>query len=263
MTTKVLQYLDPKSDEDILDIGCGDGVLTAKIAPLCKSVKGLDSSTSFIETANDKVVPLHMNTEFHEHDCLQLRTSSSLQGHVLAASSYEKVFSNAAMHWILRDEATRVSFFSDVFCLLKSGGTFVFEQGGAGNVAEAHAAIISVLHHAYDVPLKKIREVDPWFFPSEQWMHQTLERAGFVVEKLELEYRPTKLTSETADGSGGLHGWIRLMAALFLDVLEDSRQRTEAVNRICDVLQDVVTREEDGSQNLGYVRLRAVARKPR
>lgn len=82
-------------------------------------------------------------------------------------------------------------------------------------------------------------------------------RVGFQVEKLEIEYRPTKLTTAA---NGGLAGWIRLMGAQFLDVLPADK-REEAVRQICDVVEPAVTREEDGSQWLGYVRLRGIARK--
>lgn len=166
------------------------------------------------------------------------------------------------MHWILRDTSTRVPFFSDVFSLLKPGGSFVFEQGGAGNVAETHAALIAVLALHCRVPMEVIKKADPWFFPSDEWMRVTLEKAGFEVEKVELEYRPTKLTPRSADGTGGLEGWIRLMGAQFLELVEEGEKRDEAVKHVCAALEDVLTREEDGSQWLGYVRLRAVAVKP-
>lgn len=86
-------------------------------------------------------------------------------------------------------------------------------------------------------------------------MRNALQKTGFKVEKLEVEYRPTKLTT---DASGGLAGWVRLMGAQFLELL-DPVQREDSVREICEVLRSVVTREEDGSQWLGYVRLRGIA----
>lgn len=172
---------------------------------------------------------------------------------------YDKVFSNAAMHWILRDSSTRVPFFSDVFALLKPGGTFVFEMGGHGNVNEVHAALTAVLHFGYDIPLAKIREVNPWFFASVDWMRQTLEEAGFVVEVCKSEERPTRCTEGKGE-EGGLKGWVKLMGARFLECVVEGK-REECVERVVSVLEDVV-RREDGSAWLGYVRLRAVARRP-
>lgn len=172
---------------------------------------------------------------------------------------YDKIFSNAALHWILRDDSTRLPFFEDVYRLLKPGGCFVFEMGGAGNVAEIHTALRSVLHLSYGIPMQRLGAINPWFFPSENWMQQTLQNIGFRVELVESEYRPTKLNAETADGSGGLEGWIRLMCASFLDQVEPS-QRSEAVRKLVEVLGGVIKREDE-AMYLGYVRLRAVALK--
>lgn len=175
--------------------------------------------------------------------------------------SWDKVFSNAALHWILRDPSTRKDVFRDVFSALKPGGRFVFEFGGKGNVGEVHAAIVSVLTH-HGIPLQKANDANPWFFPSDAWLRDMLTDVGFEVEKAEMEYRPTKLTARSEDGSGGLEGWVRLMGAEFLAVIGDQSEREQAVREICDVLEPIVTREEDGSQWIGYVRLRGIARKP-
>lgn len=132
----------------------------------------------------------------------------------------------------------------------------MFEMGGHGNVPEVMVALIYTLVQ-HGIPLEKAKEANPWFFPSETWMSDALKQVGFQVEKLEIEYRPTKLTTAT---NGGLAGWVRLMGAQFLDVLPEDK-REEAVSQICGVVEPVVTREEDGSQWLGYVRLRGIARK--
>lgn len=125
-------------------------------------------------------------------------------------------------------------------------------------------------------------------------MRRALTDIGFEVLELEMEWRPTRLTGpadageaagdagaegaggasgasdkETGTGTGtrttGLEGWVRLMGAEMLARVPEEedgvRKRDEAVREVCEVLRDVVTREEDGSQWLGYVRLRGVARR--
>ena len=259
LTTQVLQYLDPQEDDRILDIGCGDGVLTEKIA--CKSgrVVGLDSSRSLLNTAIDTVGSRHTNANFVEWDCRRLDGGGDIPT-FLGGNSYEKVFSNAAMHWILRAEETRAAFFEGVHRVLVPGGKFVFEMGAASNVPEAHTALISIMHSSFKIPLERVRAANPWFFPSEAWMQKALEKAGFQVDKVDLDYRPTRMTS---DGGSGLAGWLRLMGAPFLALLHTQQERDEAVRLICDILKDVVVRPEDGSEWLGYVRLRAIATKPK
>ena len=104
---------------------------------------------------------------------------------------------------------------------------------------------------------REAQNASPWFFPSEKYIKQLLEEAGFEVERSQLQYRPTALTTEK---EGGLQGWIELMGAPMLEKLPVEK-REAAVNDVCETLSSVLTHEEDGSQWLGYVRLRALARK--
>ena len=251
LADEVVQWLDPQPNDTILDLGCGDGVLTAKIHSSGARVAGFDASSNFIKAAETS----HGTDEgltWNILDCRYLENSSAVK-----EEEYTKVFSNAALHWILRDASTRMSVFRAVYKTLQSGGTFVFEMGGAGNVADAHTALLAALVHQ-GVTIEKAREACPWFFPSEQLMKEMLEMVGFRVEKMKLEYRPTKLTTEK---EGGLEGWVRLMGAHFLDVLPTDKEKENVVREVCAVLQTVLTHEEDGSMWLGYVRLKAVARK--
>ncbi|PGH18177.1 hypothetical protein AJ80_04564 [Polytolypa hystricis UAMH7299] len=246
LASKVLQYLDPQPTDKILDIGCGDGKFTVNFIPHVARVLGIDASPSMIQSAKQGYgAP---NTEYQAVDCRYLDRESSIVN-----GSWDKVVSNAALHWILRDETTRLNVLRSIHASLKQGGTFVFEMGGHGNVAEVHGALIAALLH-HGVPVDEARKASPWFFPSDTWMRQTLENIGFQIEKLELEYRPTKLTTEQ---NGGIEGWVRLMGAQMFEAL-DEEQRDKAVKEVCQVLETIITKE-DGSKWLGYVRLRGVA----
>ncbi|KAJ5424553.1 hypothetical protein N7445_010526 [Penicillium cf. griseofulvum] len=249
ITGKLLASLDPKPTDRVLDVGCGDGKFTANFLPAIESALGIDSSASMIESANkDYAGP---NASFRVVDCRHLEKETSIVN-----GSWDKVISNAALHWILRDESTRMSTLRAIYGCLKPGGTYVFEMGGHGNVAEVKTALVCALVQ-HGIPVEQARETSPWFFPSDTWMRNALQEIGFKVENVELEYRQTNLTT---DAKGGLAGWVRLMGAQFLEVLPEEK-RDAAVQQICDVLQDVVTRVEDGSQSLGYVRLRGIAKK--
>ena len=248
LTTKVVEWLDPQPAEEILDLGCGDGILTAKIKERCAYVRGLDGSLNLIEAAK-KAYGSMQGLDWQVKDCRYLGDEHQTQ-------KYDKIFSNAALHWILHDPMTRQSVIKHCYRLLKPNGTFVFEMGGAGNVAEVHGLLISALAHQ-GVSIHKAREACPWFFPSEAQMQGILESEGFKIEKSELQYRPTKLTEEEG---GGLEGWIRLHGESFLRVL--TREKSdEVVEEVCDSLRSVLTHDEDGSMWIGYVRLRMLARK--
>ncbi|KAG7005962.1 SAM-dependent methyltransferase [Physcia stellaris] len=252
LATKVISWLNPQPEDIILDLGCGDGPLTAKIKERCASVAGFDSSPNLIESARKNYGSVS-NLAWFVQDCRYLEECRAVK-----EGAYTKVFSNAALHWILRDASTRVSVFRGAFRALRPGGELVFEMGGAGNVAEVHAALLAAVVHQ-GVSIEKAREASPWFFPSEEQMKKILEEVGFIVEKSELEYRPTRLTTEK---DGGIEGWTRLMGAQILEVLPSSEEQEAAVREVCDVLKTILTHEEDGSMWLGYVRLRVHARKP-
>lgn len=189
-------------------------------------------------------------------DATQLVNTPSLQ-----KSSYDKVFSNAAMHWILAtSESQQRAFFQGVHAALKPHGKFCFEMGGFGNVAEMRAALLGAVGRR--VGIERAREVDPWFFSDETWMRGMLEDkegggvGGFRVEKIELEYRPTK-----AD-AGGIEGWVRLMGKQFFDAVapEGNSKREECIKEVGDVLKSVVN-SPGGGEWIGYVRLRVLASK--
>ncbi|XTI95987.1 S-adenosyl-L-methionine-dependent methyltransferase [Cenococcum geophilum] len=256
LTTTVLSYLSPSPTDHILDIGCGDGPLTAQINSLVPegSILGLDASASMIATAQSAYASPGLS--FSVHDCRHLCSNPAVNS---KKGTWDKVFSNAALHWILRDPDTRMDVLRDVHAALKPGGSFVFEQGGAGNVAEVHTALIGALV-AHGVPLTEAQEASPWFFPSEAWMRTALNDVGFEVEKLEIEYRPTRLTESDGQGSGGLEGWVWLMGAAFLERVSPEK-RDVVVKWVVGVLESVEKRHEDGSWWIGYVRLRGVARK--
>ncbi|KAK2880018.1 hypothetical protein FQN49_000653 [Arthroderma sp. PD_2] len=250
LTETVIQYLNPQQHNKVLDVGCGDGKFTNKYIFGVASVLGIDSSPSMIESA--KRDHGSDNADFRVVDCRYLDKEADI-----VDGTWDKVVSNAALHWILRDSTTRLSTLRAIFDSLKPGGSFVFEMGGHGNVPEVHTALLaSLVQHGLSI--EKAREISPWFFPSEIWMRNTLESLGFLIDKLETEYRPTKLT---VGANGGIEGWVRLMGAPMLEAL-DSAAREDAVKLTCDLLESIITRHEDGSKWLGYVRLRGVAVKP-
>lgn len=251
LTQEIIQWLDPKATDTILDLGCGDGSLTAKVAERSARVAGFDASANLIE-AGRSTYGTASNITWHVLDCRYLEGSEEVK-----EGEYDKVFSNAALHWILRDASTRMSVLRGVYRILRPGGDFVFEMGGAGNCADVHAALLAALVHQ-GITIGKARKASPWFFPSELLMKNMLQEAGFQVQRSKLEYRPTKLTAEK---EGGLEGWVRLMGAQFLEVLDTHEKREAVVREVCDVLQTILTHEEDGCMYLGYVRLKVVARK--
>lgn len=229
-----------------------DGILTnqltASLGP-AGSIHGIDASPSMISASKSDAEKAKLNATYEVVDGTLLPSFPALQ-----QGTYNKVFSNAALHWILRDPSTREDVFKGANAALAPGGTLVFEMGGQGNVAELRATLLSVIGRR--IGMARAREVDPWFFPDEKWMREILAKTGFAVEEIELEYRPTRC--EEGSG-GGVEGWMRLMGKVFFDALEEE-EREVCLKEVVEVLETVVAAPSGGFY-MGYVRLRVKARK--
>ncbi|KFA67187.1 hypothetical protein S40285_10288 [Stachybotrys chlorohalonatus IBT 40285] len=246
---KIIQWLNLQKDDIVLDIGCGDGVLDAEFSKVLAqgagTLHGIDSSESMIQSARELCADAP-NCTFEVLDAAQLASNTSLQ-----KGAYTKVFSNAALHWILRAEVTRRSFFAGVHAALAPGGHLAFEMGGLGNVAEMRTALLMAVSRRVGMPAALA--ADPWFFPDETWATAVLEEAGFRVDRAEREWRPTQ-----AD-KGGVEGWVRLMGGRFLDAVPEE-EREDVVREAVEVLREVC-RNPAGGETISYVRLRCLATK--
>jgi len=227
----VVDLLAPRPGERILDLGCGEGALTATLAEMGCEVVGVDASPDQIARARAEGLDAHV-----------------LDGHRLIEAprfegAFDAVFSNAALHWMKRDPD---AVLAGVARALKPGGRFVAEMGGAGNVDAIRRACHAELSARGADPVP----VDPWFFPSVADYRARLERAGFAVRSIELIPRPTPLPGDVA-------GWLATFAESFLAALPEA-ERPEAVASIRTRLQPDL-QAPDGSWTADYVRLRFAA----
>src|SRR5271165_2947712 len=120
----VFQLLAPQFGERILDLGCGDGALTAKIAAAGAEVVGVDSSPGMVAEAQRAGLDARL----------------ILAEDLPFTSEFDAVFSNAALHWMHDQDAV----LAGVFRALKPGGRFVAEMGGHGNIAAIAVALRAV-----------------------------------------------------------------------------------------------------------------------
>ncbi|KAL5611688.1 hypothetical protein BROUX41_000734 [Berkeleyomyces rouxiae] len=250
LATKVVQWLDVQQDDIVLDLGCGDGILDEQFVQILKQgsgrLMGLDSSPAMIAAARELVQD--EKAQFQVADCGQL---DSLAG--ITTGIFTKVFSNAAMHWILSPPPARASFFRGVRDATAPGGLFVFEMGGLGNISEMRSAIL--MSAARHIGLPAALAADPWFFPDEAYVTHMLqtEIGGFEVLDVEREWRPTP-----ADAAG-VDGWVRLMGRQIWEVVPE-KHRDEAITEAIGVLQHVC-KNPTGGETIMYVRLRCKAKR--
>ncbi len=224
----VLEWLNPQKGEFILDLGCGDGQLTHRLIATGAHVLGVDASAEMVAAARERGIEAEQaNAEllpFHD-------------------GTFDAVFSNAALHWVRNQD----EMLAQVHRVLKSGGRFVAEMGGHGNIAAIHVALRAVLdRHGYGD-----REDGVNYYPTAESYAERLKRHGFTVERIAIIPRPTRLAE------GGMEGWLRTFRRGVLDGLpEDVR---EAVVKETVVLLAPALRDEEGNWIADYVRLRFVA----
>ena len=224
---EVVDLLDPRPGERVLDLGCGDGALSAHLTTRGCSVLGVDPSPEFVQAARRRGLSAVQADARH------------LEGAELRPGSFDAVFSNAVLHWI--PEAAQVV--AGVRRLLCDGGRFVAELGGAGNIATVREALHAALHRRRLDPAAR----DPWYFPTAEEYRQVLEGNGFAVETIRLFERPTPVP-------GTLTEWLSTFAAAFLDGLDaDMRQAIEGEVSAAAAPR---LRGADGAWTVDYVRLR-------
>jgi trans-aconitate methyltransferase len=227
----IVELLAPQAGEQILDLGCGTGQLTEKIAQTGAFVQGIDSSLSMISTA--KVNYPHIN--------FSVADASSFQ----VEEPLDAVFSNAVLHWIKQPDAV----INCVENALKPGGRFVAEFGGKGNVGAIVRAILSVLS---EIGCEEPEALNPWYFPSIGEYASLLEKQGFDVGYAVLFDRPTPLEG----GSAGMVNWIEMFAGEFLSGLSED-VRSQVMNAVEERLRPALYR--DGNWIADYRRIRVVA----
>ncbi len=224
----VVDLLAPRPGERILDLGCGDGVLTLEIARHDCAVVGVDSSSEMVAAARLSGI------DAYRMDGTRLEFDRE----------FDAVFTNAALHWIREPETV----IAGVWRALQPGGRFVGEFGGSGNVATIISAIETALGR------RSISAECPWFFPTPEQYASLLAAAGFVVASIELIPRPTRLP-------GDVRGWIETFAKHYILSVPEP-ERDGFVSEVVEALRDRIM-DEEGEWFADYKRLRFSAGKPR
>jgi trans-aconitate methyltransferase len=228
LANSVFELLAPQAGERILDVGCGDGALTAKIAATGSEVVGIDSSPSMIDAAQAR------GLDARRLDAEKLPFTFE----------FDAVFSNAALHWVCDQRA----MLAGVRRALKPGGRFVAEMGGFGNIAAIRVALAAVLLR------RRLNafSLDADFFPTVEDYRGRLEAAGFDVETIALAPRPTPLPQT------GMRGWLETFRRGVLDHLPED-ERESVIEETVALLKPVLFTTE-GGWVADYVRLRFLAR---
>ncbi len=226
----VVDLLAPRSGERILDLGCGDGALTATLTALGCEVVGVDGSEAQVAAALERGVDARvMNGEELEFE-----------------NQFDAVFSNAALHWMKHADAV----IAGVWRALRPGGRFVAECGGDGCVARIVSALVRALgRRGIDG-----RALNPWYFPTTEDYGARLRARGFVVRSIALIPRPTPLP-------GNVTEWLETFAESFTAPLPP-KERRPFLEEVQEHLRPELC-DPEGRWTADYIRLRFAAEKPK
>jgi trans-aconitate 2-methyltransferase len=228
-----------KGDERVLDVGCGDGKVTAEIARFCidGTVLGIDSSPEMIEFARNAFMDAFRNLAFHCTDVREMHFTRE----------FDIVFSNAALHWVKDHEPV----LKRIKQALRPGGRAVLQMAGEGNAATVLETVNTVINKERWLPY-----FEDFAFPYA--FHGATEYAGLVAEAglalKRIEMIPKDMTQ---NGTEGLAGWIRTTWLPYVQ-----RVPIEMQDRF---IEDVVSRYEqchpaqDGLFHIAMTRLEVEA----
>ena len=221
----VLELLAPAPGEWILDVGCGDGVLTKKLVAAGARVIGVDHSPEMIAASR----ALGLDARLADATALPFD------------AEFDAVFTNATLHWVKGHPEAPVA---GVFRALKPGGRFVGEFGGHGCVAAVVVALLAELERR---GVSDAASRIPWYFPTAEEYRAQLEGAGFHADYVAVIPRPTPLPT-------GMRAWLETFASRFCDALplmERDQYLSDVTSRLAPVLRD-----GQGRWTADYTRLR-------
>ena len=220
----VLALLNPQPGERVLDVGCGEGTLTGKIVDAGATVVGIDASSDMISAARARGLDARIGDAEH----------------LTFEGEFDAVFSNAALHWVRDHDA----MLAGVRRALKTGGRFVAEFGGHGNIAAIQTAIRAVLdRHGWATNIRRYYATGPEYA-------ERLATHGFTVSEIALIPRPTPLPT-------GIRGWLETFEHETLTHMSESN-REAFVREVEDLLRPEIC-DTQGNWTAHYVRLRFLA----
>jgi trans-aconitate methyltransferase len=238
---ELIVKLGLKGDEALLDIGCGDGKISAQIARALPQgrVHGIDLSADMIQLARERFDGRsHPNLRFQQMDATRIQL----------ARGFDLAFSTAALHWV----ADHPAVLRGVQACLKPGGRLLFQMGGRGNAADV-AAIINALiaegrwrtyYEDFQSPYHFLTPAD-----YEGW----LPACGFQFERAELF--PKVMQHPDREG---FKGWLRTTWFPYTDRLPEE-MREPFLETVVDRYLDAHPPEAEGQTRVGMVRLEVEA----
>jgi trans-aconitate methyltransferase len=172
---KLISELDLKGGERILDLGCGDGGITAQLAELVPDglVIGIDASQGMIDSARQTYKAENLKFDLMDINALDFE------------DEFDVVFSNATLHWVKGHNKLLVN----VYKSLKAEGILRFNFAADGNCSTFFKVIRQVM--AEKRYTRYFSNFDwPWYMP-------TVNEYGKILKQF--SFKEAKVWAENAD----------------------------------------------------------------
>ena len=222
----VTELITAPKGSKVIDLGCGNGMLSRVLRDMGFDVTGIDASKEMTALAREK----YNDIEFINADALSFDLDEKA----------DVIFSNAVFHWIDADKQERL--IKNIYRQLKPGGELVCEFGGYGCAEAVHGTLERLFGK------KGIVYPRTFYFPTIGEYTPLLEKCGFITEYATLFDRPTEQKT-----SEGLTDWIKMFVKTPFEGM-DSALADEIINEANDILRPALF--HDGRWYIDYVRIR-------
>ena len=226
---ELVDWLEPRAGERILDFGCGDGYVTQEIALTGAEVVGADHDPRMVKAARARGLDARL-----------------IDGAALPFDSeFDAVFSNSVLHWVKQPRPV----VERLACALRPGGRLIADVPGLGNLAAVLVAMRAVSDELGGDPELAF----PVYAPTAPEFGALLAATGLQIERLETSPRYTALPSD-------LWNWIGSIFQPFFSQF-DAATNEHAKERVLALVEPVL-RDAAGQWHIDHIRVRVVARKP-
>jgi trans-aconitate 2-methyltransferase len=238
---ELISQINIAPDKHILDIGCGDGKITAHLAAAVPqgNVKGIDLSSEMIRFAQAK-----FSSKDYPHLSFQVGDATCLP----FCEEFDLAVSFACLHWI-KDIPTVLK---GVCRSLRPGGRILFQCGGRGNAAKLLNVTEEITRsEQFAGYFQGFRF--PYYFYGPNDYDIWLRQAG--LELIRVELVPKDMVHQ---GQLGLEGFIRSTWLPYLERLPESL-RAQFVSEVAGGYIDRYPLDDQGRSHVQMVRLEVEA----
>ncbi len=224
----VLERLEVAPDAHVLDIGCGDGKVSAELARIVPEgrVVGIDNDSGMIALAQRTWCPRAPNLEFLVLDAQDIDLVKEL----------DFAFSNSTLHWV----PDHLAVLRGVYSALKTGGRLFFSMGSRGTASAVYASLGEFATSKRWASFISDARSPHYFFGPEEYK-EWLPRVGLSADRIELIQKPLRHANLSA-----LEGWLRTTWMTYTDRIP-AEQRGEFLSDLTALVETYCDRADDGA----------------